>query len=43
MDAVNGHEYSMKGFRKVKSHCVDLRPFFETQKFLTTLALGKIL
>ena len=25
-DAVNGREYSMKGFRKVNSHCVDLRP-----------------
>ena len=43
MDTVNGREYSMKGFRKVNSHCVDLRPFFETEKFLTPLAFGKIL
>ena len=43
MDAIDGREYSMKGFRKVNSHCVDLRPFFEAEKFLTSLAFGKIL
>ena len=41
MDAVNGREYSMKGFRKVNSHCVDLRPCFETGKFLSPLHFGK--
>ena len=43
MDAVNGREYSMKGFRKVNSHCVDLWPCFETGKFLSPLDFGKIL
>ena len=44
MDVVNGREYSMKGFRKVNSHyCVDLRPCFETGKFLSPLDFGKIL
>ena len=42
-DTVNSHEYSMKGFRKVNGLCVDLRPFFETQKFLTLLTFGKML
>ena len=31
----------MKGFRKLNSHCVDLRPFFETEKLLSPLALAK--
>ena len=43
MDAVNGREYSMKGSHKVNGDCVNLRPFFETEKFLTPLAFGKIL
>ena len=43
MDVVNGREYSMKGFCEVNSHSVDIRPFFETENFLTPLAFGKIL
>ena len=32
-----------EGFRKLNTHCVDLRPFFETEKFLSPLAFGKTL